>query len=166
MSAFCIYEMILLHIFFCWNFTVPSLTIPYYANICYRAASAGEGSFLFHGPPAKLSIYCPLWPPFKSRGCSFVSSLSYWRLNWQHSSGGVKLGELFQTEGGRPETSSSNYRFYRALEISHHCVHLTQLLDKLLWLPLYVHNTSEMINIISEYLGAFKESKWNNPDIS
>lgn len=108
-SAFCILWKDTYFLFFCWNFTVPSLTIPYYANICYRAASAGEGSFLFHGPPAKLGIHCPLWPPFKSRGCSFVSSLTYWRLNWQHSSGGVKLGELFQTEGGRHQVQTTDF---------------------------------------------------------
>lgn len=100
-------------LYLCWNFILPSLT--YYASICYRAASMGEGSILFHRPPAKLSIHCPLWPLFKSRGCGFVSSPTYWRLNCQHSSGGVKLRELFQTKGRRQETSSSNDRFYEAL---------------------------------------------------
>lgn len=138
-------------LYLCWNFTLPSLT--YYANICYRAASMGEGSFLFHGPPAKLSIHCPLWPLFKSRGCGFVSS-HLLKVKLSTSPGGVKLRELFQTEGRRQETSSSNDRLCEALLQKD----FTQIglppFDSLNTTPR--HSTSETIIIICELVGTFK----------
>lgn len=80
--------------------------------------------------------------------------LTYWRLNCQHSPGGVKLRELFQTEGRRQETSSSNDRLCEALLQKD----FTQIglppFDSLNTTPR--HSTSETIIIICELVGTFK----------